>query len=678
MKTLLLVKLALAPLVVFWIAAPWLIADPALAGATVAASQLVLGAAMATSVALGRPWTAWFSARQWPGMSRHPEFLHVNAILSALWAAMFVYLALARVLALPAAASWMPVALAAAASVWLPRILVRASLARRLEAAAGPRWSPADFARSGSSTDAVVVGAGLGGLTAGALLADAGLKVTVFEQHVVAGGFAHHWLRKGRDGDARPVFRFDGGVHDVSGWWDGGPVHGLFERLGLLERIDWRRLDHRFVTDGEVFDVARGWDAYVAQLAARFPADAAGIRSALADLRAIHAAMYSSASQRCGVPGAPRSVEAMLEFARSHPLAVQWMDRSFDAFLEAHITGAQARRALGGLAGYVTDSRGSVTVAAMAPLFGYFLHGGYYPAGGSGQIANALVEAIERRGGRVRLKSPVAKVLVERGAARGVALATGETIFGSAVVMNADFLAATTKLVDPALWPDEFRARIAGTRPACSALAVHLGVRGTFPGLRPIVHVSGARGGVEIVIPSQVDPSAAPRGYSTVEIIRLEPQDAAQRWFDRPLLEDDRAERRSSRYLARKRAVADELIRAAEQALPDLSQRIVYRTVATPLTFRRYDWSTAGAIYGCRGAPTPFPSKSPIPGLVFAGAITHGPGVEAVMISGANAAEALVPDLLERPATLAPGQLGPAARPAYAIPPSTAIVSPTT
>ena len=99
------------------------------------------------------------------------------------------------------------------------------------------------------------------------------------------------------------------------------------------------------------------------------------------------------------------------------------------------------------------------------------------------------------------------------------------------------------------------------------------------------------------------------------------------------------------------RAEGDKLLHIAEQALPGLSARVVCRTEASPLTFRRYDWSSAGAIYGKSGAAVA--SKSPIPGLVFAGAATHGAGIEAVVISGADAAEALVPELLRTPAAKA-------------------------
>ena len=101
----------------------------------------------------------------------------------------------------------------------------------------------------------------------------------------------------------------------------------------------------------------------------------------------------------------------------------------------------------------MTDDAANATVYQMVPLFGYYLHGGYYPAGGSGGIADALVEAIEQRGGRVRLNTAVHQVLVENGRACGVRLGKGEVLRAAAVIMNGDFLGATRKLLDPGVWP---------------------------------------------------------------------------------------------------------------------------------------------------------------------------------------------------------------------------------
>jgi phytoene dehydrogenase-like protein len=224
--------------------------------------------------------------------------------------------------------------------------------------------------------------------------------------------------------------------------------------------------------------------------------------------------------------------------------------------------------------------------------------------------------------------------------------APSEVLRAAAVVMNADFLAATRTLVDPAVWPAPFRRLIEAARPSCSAFAVHLSVRGDFPGAKPVFHVASPGGGIGIVIPSLMDPSAAPPGYSSIEILRLVSDAEAAGWFADATRTDDKALRKSQAYAARKTAVGDELIALAEQALPGLSERIVLRCDASPVTFRRYAWSTHGAIYGANLPAGSVGAKSPLPGLVFAGAVTHGAGVEAVMISGARAAEALVPGLV--------------------------------
>ncbi len=80
-----------------------------------------------------------------------------------------------------------------------------------------------------------------------------------------------------------------------------------------------------------------------------------------------------------------------------------------------------------------------------------------------------------------------------------------------------------------------------------------------------------------------------------------------------------------------------------------MSNHIVYRDEASPVTFTRYDWSSTGAIYGVRKEARLKGVKSPIPGLVVAGSATQGPGVEATLISGAFAANALLPGLLAKP-----------------------------
>ena len=139
---------------------------------------------------------------------------------------------------------------------------------------------------------------------------------------------------------------------------------------------------------------------------------------------------------------------------------------------------------------------------------------------------------------------------------------------------------------------------------------------------------------------SLLDPSAAPAGHSTLIITALLRQDDARSWFPAAGGTDWKDWHQSPEYSERKKLAGDRMIAAAEQFIPGLSRHIVYRDEASPVTFDRYDWSSAGAIYGVRKSDRFDGSKSPIAGLVLAGSATHGPGIEAAVISGAYAADA--------------------------------------
>lgn len=483
-----------------------------------------------------------------------------------------------------------------------------------------------------------MIGTGIGGLTAAALLARRGFRVIAFDQHTLAGGYCTSWERHVNLKGQRLRYVFDAGVHDVSGLGASGPVRGLLEELGISAELTWRRVRHQHAMPGFELRIPETVEALVELLARRFQQEARGIGDFFHEIGLAYRALAAD-----GLDGRPwrdeaEDAEARRAFLRRNRQGLRWLRVPFQSMLRTFVRAPELRSLLSRLGRYRTDDLPALSVGEMAPLYGYLFDGGFYPVGGSQALADALVASIRRDGGTVRLGEPVARILVEDGRAAGVVLETGERVSAAAVISNADVKRTIAGLVPPDALPDEYRRRVDRAEPSTSAFEIFLGVA-AVPDLAEAVFYRPDSGpGLSLWAPSIADPSLAPEGHSAITLIALVPNAEARTW-----------NRDEPGYAARKRQMGDALLASAEQLWPGLRERVVFREDATPATFQRYAWTEDGAIYGLTSSALRPPARTPLPGLYLAGAGTFpGPGVEGVVVSGGLAAQAVARELTAR------------------------------
>nr|WP_243850988.1 NAD(P)/FAD-dependent oxidoreductase [Rhizomicrobium electricum] len=478
-----------------------------------------------------------------------------------------------------------------------------------------------------SEFDVIVIGAGIGGLTAASLLAARGLKVLVAETHYQCGGNCTSWRRRvaGHPG----LFTFDSGVQDISGLGPSGPVTNLLGQIGAS--IAWERVHHLYWIDGIRVAAGQSQQAFEDALCAAFPAQAEGIRRFMAEMAAIYRDLYADVGRTGGIPVPPR-LEDLRAWNASHPSAARWMRERFADMLRTFTNDDCLHTLLQTVSEYIAATPDNLSVHDMAPLYGYYFEGGRYPRGGSQTIADTLARSVDDHGGRIATKTRIAEIMIEGGRVAGVRTVAGEVFSAPVVIANGDVVTMLTGLTDPQHLPAGYARRVNGLRRGPSAVLVSLGLDAVMD-LPPRIFIRKGDLAFGVGNPSVLDPKLAPPGCSAVTLLLLLSEAEAAAWPSKT----------DPSYRAHKNGVVNRLIDVVEQSVfPDLSRHIIYREAATPATFTTFTGARNGNIYGAARAVWRPRMQTPIPGLYLAGAGTDtGAGIEAVVISGTRVANAI-------------------------------------
>ncbi len=503
--------------------------------------------------------------------------------------------------------------------------------------------------------DAIVVGSGIGGLAAAALLAKhAGKRVLVLERHYTAGGYTHVFKRTG--------YEWDVGVHYIGDISSPRSTFGSVFNAITDGKISWEPMGDpydRIVIGGQAYDFMSGAERFRSSLKSQFPGEARAIDRYVELVRTT----------------ARSSQFFFMEKALPAPLA--WLAgpllrRSFMRYASrttAEVLGELTRNPQ--LLGVLTAQWGDYGLPPSQSSFGihalvvqHYLGGAAYPVGGASRIAAAIAPVIERAGGKILVNAEVSRILLEGNRAVGVEMSDGRSIRAKTVISDAGAANTFGRLL-PETAPGRAAALKKLRRVGASLAHVNLyvGMRHSdeelglgrtnlwvYPSPDHDANVSrflddpeSALPGAYISFPSAKDPTFAERypGRSTIQVIVLAKYDWFTRWEEQPW------KRRDEGYEAFKQRFTERLLDVLYANVPQVRGKVDHAELSTPLSTRRFANYSRGELYGLEHSPARFRERflrpqSPLRNLFLTGQDVAVCGVAGAMAGGVLCASAIL------------------------------------
>jgi phytoene dehydrogenase-like protein len=502
--------------------------------------------------------------------------------------------------------------------------------------------------------DALVIGSGMGGLAAAALLARfRGWRVCVLERHATAGGFTHTFRRPGG-------WEWDVGVHYVGEMGEGMLPRRVMDAV-TGGTVAWERLpepfDHvhypglSFAFGGDGADLR-------ARLATLFPGERAGIDAWFRDVKSAARAI----SGELMAEELPAPLRRLLRMTGL--LADPGHTATTAAALERRFADPRLRALLASIWGNYGLPPGDSAFPLHALVAQHYLKGAWYPRGGAAVIARGAEAVIGAAGGQILRRHTVTRILMDGDRAVGAEVTaraggheSGLTLRAPLVISNAGAHNTFARLLPPEAGGAMARRLEPFTPAPLSAVSVYLGLNDSPARL-------GLKGeNVWIFDGFDHDGAGDPAAWSgdmrppaallslpslragderrhTAEIIALVPPDLFTPWRDQGW------RRRGADYEALKERIANALLALVERHHPGFAALVEFREVATPLSVAYFTASPGGAIYGLPGTAGRYRRlgllgvRTAVPGLLLTGADAFVPGVVGALFAGAAAAGA--------------------------------------
>lgn len=492
--------------------------------------------------------------------------------------------------------------------------------------------------------DAIIIGAGLGGLTAGATLSKNGKRVLLIEKHEKTGGYATSFTRE--------EFEFDVSLHNF------GPIYGPFEKilndLDLLSKINYKPYNNfqKVIFPENELIIPKGMDKFREQLTIEFPSEKSGIKKIMDEIKYIRKG-FDEFEELSLEHSQEDAVSPMM--AVKYPQFVELVYTTFGELMDKHIKSHKLKGILGCLWWYfgLPPSRVAALLYSV-PGAGYFEHGGGYITGTSQKLSNALADIILNNHGKILLNTEVSKVLIHDKKAEAVLTDQGEIFYSDMIISNAGAKNTILNLTEKEQIRKSYFKKVKNQEFSLSAIQLYLGLdcdllelgftNHSFTVFYSYDHDENYRfiidGKYEKTFfsctnYSQIDKSTSPFGKGIITMFSL---DQFSNWKNLTDYE----------YLKKKETVTKIMIKKLEEYIPGIEKHIIVKELGTPKTMHRYTFNTEGSVYGPsqiieQSGMLRLKTDTPVKGLYLVGSsIYPGGGYSSTISSGYKTAKMIL------------------------------------
>ncbi len=474
--------------------------------------------------------------------------------------------------------------------------------------------------------DVVIIGSGLGGLECGVMLSKEGYNVCVLEQSKIFGGCLQSFNRKGR--------KIDTGIHYVGSMDQGQIMRQYLKYFNIFDRLNVKKLDNDFdvisLGDTGEFKYRNGYENFIEELSSKFPNERGGIERYCREIRDIGESISVDVCKT-----------GKLSLGNIDPLSVSAVE-----FINECVTDPTLRNVLAGTNTLYGATKDTANLYHHAMINHSNIESAYRFVGGTQNIADLLIEQIEKNGGTLLNDSKVTRIGVEDEQISCVELENGEIISGKYYISSLHPANTFNMLEKCSKIKKAYKTRLNIVPNTYGIFSVYLLMKSEsvlyanknfyrydIPDVWDNL-IENDLSVKSVLVSSQVENSG--EKYSNVITLMSPMADSVFKQF-----ENSKFGAREAEYKEIKEQLTQNIIDLAVKYHPELNGNIDAIYSSTPITYQHYTETPLGSAYGMlksykNSLATLIPTRTKIPNLFLTGQSLNVHGAVGVTITAAN------------------------------------------